>query len=222
VSGSEGFDEEYFRTLYGDVPKQTRFDRARDDLVVKLVERYASPPRPGAALLDIGCGYGYLLSRFLGRYRLVGIDLSTHAARRATARLPRTLVVAADVQRPLPFDRPFDVVLAINVIEHLPDPRAGIERIRDALAPGGLCVVHLPTINGPVSRAIYRLAYAKDPTHIYRPSGHEVRAAFRAAGFETLEASYAPHTPWLLSGLGWHPAFMAAFRYLGRPGSPKD
>jgi SAM-dependent methyltransferase len=206
------FDEEYFRTLYGEVPRQSRFDRARDDRVVRLVERYAPRPRPGSAILDIGCGYGYLLRRFQGRYRLVGIDLSPHAAARATLGVPDAVVIAADVQRPLPFDRPFDVVLAINVIEHLPDPAGAVARLRDALVPGGLCVIHLPTINGPVSRLIYRFAYAKDPTHVYRPSGRQVRALLEERGFTTVDDSYAPHTPWLGSRVGWHPAYLAAFR----------
>lgn len=207
-----GYDEEYFRTLYGDVPRQTRFDRARDDRVVRLVRRHAPSRRRGSALLDIGCGYGYLLRRFRGRYRLVGIDLSTHAARETTERISGALVVAADVQRPLPFDHPFDVVLAVNVVEHLDDPTSAAEAIRETLVPGGLCVIHLPTVSGPVSRAIYRLAYDRDPTHVYRPSGREVRGLFERTGFRTLEASYAPHVRWLGSGLGWHPALLAAFR----------
>jgi SAM-dependent methyltransferase len=206
------YDEGYFRTLYGDVPRQSRFDRARDDRVVRLVRRFAPPWRSDSALLDIGCGYGYLLARFRCRYRLVGIDLSAEAVKQADSRQPGSRFLRADVQRPLPFRRPFDVVLAINVIEHLPDPVAGVRSIKEALGPGGLCVIHLPTINGPVSGLIYRMAYAGDPTHVYRPSGVEVRRLFQSAGFETLWTSFAPHTPWLLSGLAWHPAYLAAFR----------
>jgi SAM-dependent methyltransferase len=206
------YDEEYFRTLYGDVPRQTRFDRARDDRVVRLVRRYAPPPRGAGALLDIGCGYGYLLRRFRGRYRLAGIDMSAHAVGVARTSLPGATVVTADVQRPLPFRDPFDVILAVNVVEHLPDPGAGVRSIHDSLAPGGLCVIHLPTINGPVSRLIYRFAYDRDPTHVYRPSGAQVRRLFEAAGFATLEASFAPHARWLGSDIGWHPAYLLAFR----------
>ena len=204
------FDEAYFRDVCGQ--RQSRFDRARDDRVVRLVDRHAPPPRKGAALLDIGCGYGHLLRRFAGRYRLAGVDVSAHAAGVARAGIPGATVVTADVQRPLPFGVAFDVVLAINVVEHLADPAAGARSIHDALAPGGLCVIHLPTINGPVSRLIYRFAYAADPTHVYRPSGSGVGRLFEAAGFEQLEASYAPHRPWLGGGLGWHPALLAAFR----------
>ena len=210
MSSRSGFDERYFRVLYGPVPRQTRFDRARDDRVVRLVERFG--PRSGA-LLDIGCGYGYLLSRFRGRYDLHGIDLSTHAASEATARLPGVRVVQADIQRSLPFRRPFDVVLAVNVIEHLPDPAAGATSIRAALRPGGLCVVHLPTINNAVSRLVYRFAYAADPSHVYRPSGDGVRRLFESLGFETLDDSFAPFTPRALwNTVRWHPAYLAAFR----------
>ncbi|HYZ11209.1 MAG TPA: class I SAM-dependent methyltransferase [Actinomycetota bacterium] len=206
---TESYDEGYFRTLYGEGARQTRFDRARDDRVVRMVRRHAPPRREGSALLDIGCGYGYLLGRFRGRYRLVGIDVSAHAVGQATGRIPGALVVTADVQRALPFDHRFDVVLAINVVEHLADPASAAAAVRDALVPAGLCVIHLPTINGPVSRAIYRLAYERDPTHVYRPSGRQVRRLFEEAGFQAVEVSYAPHVRWLSTG--WHPALLAAF-----------
>lgn len=207
---TEIYDREYFQTIPGE--HQTRFDRARDERVVRLVERHGPPAGGRSWLLDIGCGYGHLLAAFRGRYRLAGIDLSDHASSEARRRLPGVNVLRADVQRGLPFGHRFGVVLAINVVEHLPDPAAAVRTVRESLEPGGLCVVHLPTVNGPVSRLIYRFAYAGDPTHVYRPSGLEVRRLFEAAGFETVEESYAPHTALLLSGLGWHPAYLAAFR----------
>lgn len=180
--------------------------------MVDLVRRHAPPIGPKSTLLDIGCGYGHLLRRFADRYRLAGIDISAHAVGVARSRIPGATVVTADIQRSLPFNRSFDVVLAINVVEHLRDPLAGVGAIRAALVPGGLSVVHLPTINGPVSRSIYRFAYSKDPTHIYRPSGNEVRRLFESQGLAEIEGSYAPHRRWLGSELGWHPAYLAAFR----------
>jgi SAM-dependent methyltransferase len=204
------FQEDYYRDFCGQ--HQTRFDRARDTRVVELVARHAPPRRPDSSLLDIGCGYGHLLSRFSARYHLAGIDVSAHAADVARAAVPEAVVVTADVQRSLPYRTAFDVVLAINVVEHLTDPAAGVRSINEALIPGGLLVVHLPTINGPISRLIYRFAYTQDPTHTYRPSGAEARSLIESAGFETLEWSFAPHRRWLGSSLGWHPAYLAAFR----------
>ena len=208
-SASRSFDESYYRDVCGQ--RQTRFDRGRDDRVVRLVRRHAPPRRMDSALLDIGCGYGHLLRRFARRYRLAGIDVSTHAAGVARTAIPGAVVATADVQRPLPFRQPFDVVVAVNVIEHLRDPVAGVRCIRDALVPGGICVIHLPTINGPISRLIYRFAYAKDPTHVYRPSGRDVLRLFASNGFRVLEWSFAPHVPALGSRIGWHPALLAVF-----------
>jgi SAM-dependent methyltransferase len=177
-----------------------------------MVERWARGRRSDAALLDVGCGYGHLLARFRDRYELYGVELSEHAAGAARTALPRARLVRADIQRGLPFRGRFDVVLAINVIEHLSDPGSAVAAIREALVPGGLTVIHLPTINGPVSRAIYRFAYGGDPTHVYRPSSREVVRLFTSQGFSLLEGSHAPHSRWLLSDLGWHPAYLAAFR----------
>jgi SAM-dependent methyltransferase len=180
--------------------------------VARLVDRWAPERRSDAALLDVGCGYGHLLARFRDRYELYGLDLSVHAVRQARRELPRARLMLADVQRGIPFRRRFDVVLAINILEHLTDPRSGVVALRDAVATDGLTVIHLPTINGPASRAIYRFAYASDPTHVYRPSSDDVRRLFEREGFSLLEGSHAPHSRWMLSGLGWHPAYLAAFR----------
>ncbi len=204
------YDARYYRDF--GVERQTRFDRARDDRVVALVGRHAPPPGARSRLLDIGCGYGHLLSRFADRYRLFGVDLSPLAASEARRRIPGAAIVTADVQHGFPFEEAFDVVLAINVVEHLEQPDAGVGAIARALAPGGICVAHLPTINGPFSRAIYRFAYAKVPTHVYRPSGNEVRMLFASHGLGELEGSFSPHRRWLGSQLGWHPALLAAFR----------
>jgi SAM-dependent methyltransferase len=180
--------------------------------VVRLVERWAPDRRSDAALLDVGCGYGHLLARFRDPYELFGVELSEHAAAVARSQLPRAHLIRADLQDGLPFRERFDVVLAINVVEHLSDPRAGVVSLREALSPGGVAVIHLPTINGPLSRGIYRFAYAADPTHVYRPSSREVVQLFASEGFTLLEGSHAPHSRWMLSSLRWHPAYLAAFR----------
>lgn len=161
----------------------------------------------------MGCGFGYLLDRFRGRFQLYGLDISSVAVRASGLRLDGAALAQANVEQGIPFRRSFQVALAVNVIEHLPDPRAGVANLARALVPGGLCVVHLPTVNNLLNQAIYRFTYAKDPTHVFRPSGDDVVALFGASGLRLVEQSYAPHVPravWNL--LRAHPAYLAAFR----------
>jgi len=209
------FDQSYFRALYGVAPKQSWADRSRDRRIEKLVEAHARSSTPHDPLLDVGCGYGYLLERFHGRYALYGTDISQHAVDAAAARLSYGSFATADVQQGLPFDGPFRAILLINVLEHLPRPAEAVEVLRESLAPGGLCVVHLPTINNLANQLYYRYSYAQDATHVYRPSGAETTRLFVEHGFELCAASYAPHRPaWLWRLLKPFPPFLAAYRRL--------
>lgn len=209
------FDEGYFTALYGGTATQSWADRSRDRRIESLVDVHGGLRSYDGrgALLDAGCGYGYLLERFRERYMLYGTDISQHAVDVARIRVPEGTFATADVQQGIAFDRLFDVVLLVNVLEHLARPAEGIQALRDTLVPGGLCVVHLPTINNTANRVYYRLSYAKDATHVYRPSGAETTRLFIEHGFELCDGSYAPHRPaWLWRGLKPFPPFLAAYR----------
>lgn len=105
-------------------------------------------PRVGR-LLEIGCGEGTnmeVLAQDAGEW--FGCDLSELAARRAVAR--GAVVIVADAER-LPFaPGSFAAVVAISVIEHLPDPESVIERAIEALAPGGRLLILSPQYGGPL------------------------------------------------------------------------
>lgn len=208
------YRSEYFTTLYHADSEngQTRVDRIRDRIVARLVARFA-PRAERPALLEIGCGYGYLLERLRGRYELHGVDFSDHAIAEIRRRLPSARVERADVQGGLPFRGPFQAIVAVNVLEHLGRPEDAIRNIRAALAPGGVAVVHLPTIDNAVSRLVYSLTYASDPTHVWRPSASEVRELFRSLGFSLVWESQMPHVPRRLwNALRLHPAYLGVYR----------
>jgi SAM-dependent methyltransferase len=103
----------------------------------------ALPQRPGATLVDLGCGDGELTVRAgarVGAGRLAGIEtaptLIPEARRRGVE------VIESDLGRPLPFaDGEIDVVLSNQVIEHLNDTDLFMREIARVLAPGGCAVV---------------------------------------------------------------------------------
>lgn len=94
-------------------------------------------------ILDVGSGAGQIAGHLL-KYAdadatITCTDLSWQMLRRARQRLKsgRPQFVAADITR-LPFaDGSFDCVTCGYVLEHLPDPRDGLEEIARVLEPGG-------------------------------------------------------------------------------------
>ncbi|MFN7941376.1 MAG: class I SAM-dependent methyltransferase [Thermoanaerobaculia bacterium] len=104
-------------------------------------------------LLDVGCAYGLLLraAREMG-FDPRGLEPSAEmaeAARRASG-VPVERGFLEDLE-PLRF-QPFDCVVLSDVIEHLDDPRRGLERVRDLLAPGGRVLVLTPDAGSAVAR----------------------------------------------------------------------
>jgi SAM-dependent methyltransferase len=85
-------------------------------------------------VLDIGCGEGALRATLQARLRprLVGLDASATMLR---AHPPP--VVRADATA-LPFVAgAFDATVAVNVLDHLPEPTVAIDQAHRVLVPGG-------------------------------------------------------------------------------------
>lgn len=121
----------------------------------------ARRPFEGLRLLDIGCGGG-LLSEPMTRlgFEVTGVDASernigtasAHAAEQGLSIDYRAATAEALLAAGEP---PFDVILNMEVIEHVADPAAYLQDCADLLKPGGLMIV--ATLN----RTLKALALAK-------------------------------------------------------------
>lgn len=104
------------------------------------------PPatRPGAVLIDAGCGGGLLAPhvRRLG-YRHVGVDLRRSGLEQAAAR--DVLPLTGDVAHLPLASGCAEVVVAGEILEHVPDLPAVVAELCRVLRPGGLLV--LDTVN---------------------------------------------------------------------------
>ena len=112
--------------------------------------------RAPARTLDLGCGEGVLLRALAARLpedsTLVGMDV---------VRPPdgaQWHAVTGDIAGRLPFvDDSFDVVIAGEVIEHVPHPDLMLSEIRRVLAPSGRLVLSTPNIVGWANRILVPL-----------------------------------------------------------------
>jgi SAM-dependent methyltransferase len=109
-----------------------------------------------SSVLEVGCGDG----RFIGMLapqipRRVGVDLSVRAIRFAKAFHPEVEFRAADAAT---LDETFDVVAAIEVLEHIPDEEISsfLRLLEERATPGGHVVISVPTTVLAVHRKHYR------------------------------------------------------------------
>lgn len=101
-------------------------------------EHIPPPRRPGAVLLDIACGGGLMAPHTAG-YRHIGVDLGERGL--TVAREHGVVPVRADA-RALPIaTAAVDVVVAGEVLEHVPDLPAVVAELGRVLAPGGTLVI---------------------------------------------------------------------------------
>ncbi|NYT95948.1 methyltransferase domain-containing protein [Salinispora sp. H7-4] len=100
--------------------------------------------RPGAVLVDLGCGAGLLAPHLAGKgYRHVGVDLTGSALRQAAGH--GVAVLNADATAVPLASGCADVVAAGELLEHVPDWRTVVAEACRLLRPGGLLV--LDTLN---------------------------------------------------------------------------
>ena len=86
---------------------------------------------PGA-MLDYGCGVGYVCSLFaeIG-YEVTGVDISSAALSIARGREPDATFVEARADASLPFaDASFDLIACLGVLEHISEPGPVVAELR--------------------------------------------------------------------------------------------
>ncbi|MGW3389826.1 class I SAM-dependent methyltransferase [Streptomyces cinereoruber] len=172
----------------------------------------AALDRPGALVLDVGCGDGTaaaVAGPILAGHRIVGVDWSHDALHRARPRMSH--VVRGEVDGGgLPFaDGCADAVLFSEVIEHLVDPDRAMDELRRVLRPGGHLMLSTPNLAAWYNRAL--LLAGRQPVfsevslrgihgrpgtevvgHLRLFTARALRSFLRSAGFEDVRVSAAP------------------------------
>lgn len=117
---------------------------ARRAAAARFLRDYAPPERP-LRILDAGCGTGGMLDLYRGwsDADACGVDVSPDALSFSRQRGHGRLA-GSDLTL-LPFrSGTFDVVTALDVIEHVADDSRAVEEISRVLRPGGILVASVP------------------------------------------------------------------------------
>ena len=165
------------------------------DTVAGMV-REVDPER----VLDAGCGEGETIERLgpLLPHPVTGVDLNPDSVRFATSRLPEDRFDTADLLA-LPFDDgSFDLVLCLEVLEHVPDPRPALaELARVSSSDLILSVPHEPWFRlGSLARGKYLSGLGNHPEHVNHWNPRTFRD-FLSGSVEPVEVTTS--LPWVVA-----------------------
>lgn len=185
-SGYQGFNNSALDVLTRD---QEFHDAHRED-IRKQVESIAGRPISDLSVLDVGCGWAQTLLYFKSRGAdCYGFDPADEAIEHG--RKTGLNVVKAGMDRMDVFGgKRFDVVMLMNVLEHLGDPVAVLKEIREkVLAPNGVLVIEVPNefnafqVCGQKINNLHQW-WVAPPGHLNYFSGQTLRRLLEGLGYD--------------------------------------
>jgi 2-polyprenyl-3-methyl-5-hydroxy-6-metoxy-1,4-benzoquinol methylase len=160
--------------------------RATARAELERIEHHA----PGRGrLVDIGAWVGFLAAEAADRgWDVVGVEPSRWAADRARS---RGVTILEESELP---SGAFAAVTMGDVIEHLPDPGAMLDRVAELLAPGGVLWMATPDAGSRVAQMLGRRWWSVIPTHVHLFTRRSMRELLTRHGFEVLAMGTSPKT----------------------------
>jgi len=180
------------------------------------------PIQPGTRLLDLGCGAGRHAFEAARRgAQVVALDTDLGELRQVSAiavameeageiQVPASIRAAAGDATAMPFpDAYFDIVIAAEVLEHIPRDQNAMTEVARVLRPGGVAAMTVP------SWLPERICWLLSDDYHNVPGGHlriftlhELETKLRRAGLSVggHHHAHALHSPywWLKCAVGVH------------------
>ena len=110
----------------------------------------------GGNLLEIGCAYGYFLEVAQHQYTVNGLEICEEAVVDCQARGLSGVKHGAITKETVSSFPMADVLVFLDVIEHLPEPKAALEEAVSKLLPGGLLLITTGDFSSLCSRLMGR------------------------------------------------------------------
>jgi SAM-dependent methyltransferase len=152
------------------------------DWIVSLLE-----PHLGRDILEVGAGHGTLTERLARHGRTVtATEISPRCVRELTGRYghrPDVTIIGGDLDA-VDGRGPFDSAVLVNVLEHIADDGAALERLHTMLRPQGTLLVWVPAFEQLYSEFDRLVGHHRR----YRKDG--LRTTVEAAGFDVLDLRY--------------------------------
>jgi 2-polyprenyl-3-methyl-5-hydroxy-6-metoxy-1,4-benzoquinol methylase len=117
--------------------REKRLQAVSEDQSTVILEWLKVQRRTSLDLLEVGCGAGWMSERLRRYGSVTAVDLAREVVARAKERFPGVRFLAGDFMTLSLPKASFDVVVSLEVLSHVADQAAFLDRIADLLRPGG-------------------------------------------------------------------------------------
>jgi SAM-dependent methyltransferase len=135
----EDFYAEYFRIE----DRHWWFIGRRRIVLTLLAAHLAGGGDAGRRVLDLGCGTGTMLAHLRRFGEVEGVDADERAVKFCRSRGERRVQLLQAPTLPFP-DHAFDLVTALDVLEHIEDDEGALREVARVLRPGGTLLATVP------------------------------------------------------------------------------
>ena len=158
---------------------------ARFELIATALQSFDFLTRE-TKLLEVGCGNGHLQRLILSAFgnSIDVCDLNFAGLRRAAENGIGRVFYYDILECQNQFEATYEIILLLDVLEHIKDPIPFLRAIRFMLAPGGSLIINVP------ARKELFSAYDQANGHFRRYSTASLRQELQAAGFEIQRLHY--------------------------------
>ena len=203
------YDQEYRRLHGPDLEKESSYQEFFDAYVnyqqqrILLLKPYL---KAGDRLLEVGCAIGHFMYHVKNHVReVIGVDYDSRAASFAQ-KACKCKTYGCGLEETDLEDHSFDVIVANQTLEHVPDPVSFIKLLKRYLKPNGVISIEVPNLYDPLL-SLYPVeryqSFYYHRAHLYYFSEKSLasvmqKAAFKGKVYFSQDYTFYNHLHWKL------------------------
>lgn len=165
---------------------------------LNILNNYKSNDRIKPKVLDIGCGYGFFVKLLNeNNFDGYGLDISKQSTYFAKNNLNLKNIKNNDLSDKIYKDNYFDFIIALNLLEHVPEPRYILQIINTKIKKDGKLIIRVPNMSfhynfkiliKMIHKKKYSLIATNPPVHLYGYSYKNLKKLIEENNFKVIKS----------------------------------
>jgi 2-polyprenyl-3-methyl-5-hydroxy-6-metoxy-1,4-benzoquinol methylase len=170
-----------YAEVYPELYRRHWWWRVREEILLRRITALFPHDTRSSRILDVGCGAGLFFDALEQFGHVEGIESDATAVARAGRWRERIFHGRLDSFKP---PAPYDVILMLDVLEHLEQPEQLLHDAQALLTPEGVIVITVPAFNWLWTR------HDDLNHHVWRYTASQMRRTVTAAGLRVTDSTY--------------------------------